>query len=158
MARFMRRGITRFYFVPTIASGSLVPTAAEVNAGTRLDTQINEVSGFSFGNNPINAPDMSSAFVSQVAGEDTTDESSLTFYEDTVSNPISTTLAKGTLGYIVIFKAGTAGATPAAGDKADVWPCQVASNAAQYTADNETAKFMVKFTITLPPGIAKTLT
>jgi len=158
MARFMRKGITQFWFVPTIASATLVPTAAEVNAGTRLDTQLAEVAGFTFTNSPINAPDMSSAFVSQIAGEDSTENSSLTFYEDKTTNPISTAQSKGTNGYIVIFKAGLAGATPAAGDKADVWPVQVASNAPQYTADNEAAKYMVAYTTTAPPGVTKTLT
>lgn len=158
MARFMRRGLTRFYYVPTIASTTLVPTTAEVTAGTRLDAQLNEVNGFTFGNNPINAPDMSTTFVPQVAGEDTSEDSSLTFYEDTVSNPIRTLLAKGVSGYIVIFKAGIAGSNPAAGDKADVWPVSVGSNAPQYTADNETAKYMVRFINTAKPANDVTLT
>lgn len=158
MARFLRRGTTRFYYVPTIASATLVPTTAEVTAGTRLDGQINEVNGFTFGNNPINAPDFSTSFVPQVAGEDTSEDSSLTFYEDSTSNPIRTLLAKGVTGFIVIFKAGTAGATPAAGDKADVWPVTVGSNAPQYTADNETAKYMVRFINTAKPANDVTLT
>ena len=158
MARFLRRGTTRFYWVPTIASASLIPTQAEVTAGTRLDTQLNEVNGFTFGNNPINAPDFTSSFVPQVAGEDTSEDSSLTFYEDTSSNPIRTLLAKGTSGFIVIFKAGIAGANPATGDKADVWPVTVGSNAPQYTADNETAKYMVRFINTAKPANDVTVT
>lgn len=158
MARFLRRGTTRFYWVPSIASANLIPTTAEVTAGTRLDNQLNEVNGFTFGNNPINAPDFLTTFVGQVAGEDTSEDSSLTFYEDTTTNPIRTLLAKGTSGFIVIFKAGTAGATPAAGDKADVWPVSVGSNAPQYTADNETAKYMVRFINTARPANDVTLT
>jgi hypothetical protein len=158
MARFMRKGITRFYWVPTIASASLIPTTAEVTAGTRLDGQLAEVNGFSFENNPIQTPDMSTAFVSQIAGEDATEDSSLTFYEDLTSNPNSTVLAKGTNGYVVIVPRGTAGATPAAGDKSDVWPAQITSNAKQFTADNEAGKYMVKFAATSQPGFEKTLT
>lgn len=158
MSRFMRRGTTRFYFVPSIASASLIPTTAEVTAGTRLDAQLNEINGFTFGNSPINAPDMSTTFVPQVAGEDTSEDSSLTFYEDTSTNPIRTLLAKGVNGFIVIFKSGIAGANPAAGDKADVWPVSVGSNAPQYTADNETAKYMVKFNNTAKPANDVTLT
>jgi hypothetical protein len=158
MARFMRKGTTRLYMVPTIASAALIPTAAEVNAGTRLDTQVAELSGFTFANNPISTPDMSTSFVSQVPGEDATEDSSMTFYEDKVSNPIRTALAKGTNGYVVIFPAGIAGATPAAGDKCDVWPVTVASNARQYTADNEAAKYMVKLAATAEAGTDKTLT
>lgn len=158
MSRFMRKGKTRFYWVPTIASATLVPTAAEVNAGSRLDTQLAEVSGFTFSNNPIAVPDMSTAFVSQIPGEDATEDSSLTFYEDDTTNSIMTTLSKGSKGYVVIFPAGTAAATPAAGDKADVWPAQVSSNARQYTADNESAKYQVNFAATSEPAFNKTLT
>jgi len=158
MARFLRRGTTRFYWVPTIASAALVPTTAEVTAGTRLDSQLNEVAGFTFGNNPINAPDFLTTFVGQVAGEDTSEDSSLTFYEDTVTNPIRTLLAKGASGYIFILKAGTAGANPAAGDKGDTWPVSVGSNAPIYTADNETAKYMVRFINTARPAADVTMT
>lgn len=145
MSRFMRKGKSRFYWVPTIVSALYVPTAAEVTAGSRLDASISDISGFTFGNNPINVPDMSKAFVGQINGEDASEDSSLTFYEDDTTNTIRTLLAKGTNGFVVIFKSGTAGANPAAADKADVWPVIVASNAPQYTADNEAAKFLVKF-------------
>lgn len=158
MPRFMRKGITRFYFVPTIASATLVPTAAEVTAGTRLDAQLAEINGFSFSNSPIATPDMASAFVSSIAGEDSAADSNLTFYEDKTSNPIKTAQAKGTNGYIVIFYAGIAGATPAAGDKADVWPVQVASVSRMYTAGNEAAQYQIVYTPTAPPGEEKTLT
>jgi hypothetical protein len=158
MARFMRKGLTRFYWVPSIASASLVPTAAEVNAGTRLDTQLAEINGFSFANQPIDTPDMSTTFTAKVAGEDQSEDSSLMFYEDVSSNPIRTALAKGNNGFVVIFFAGIAGATPAAADKADVWPAQIGSNTRAYTADNEAAKYNVSIIPTAVPGFDKTLT
>lgn len=158
MVRFMRKGKTRFYYVPTIASATLIPTTAEVTAGTRLDTQLAEINGFTFSNNPIAAPDMSTTFVSSISGEDTTEDSNLVFYEDDTTNPISTAQAKGTNGYVVIFYKGVVGAAPAAGDKCDVWPIQVASNARQYTADNEAAKYQIVYTPTAVPGFDKVLT
>lgn len=158
MPRFMRKGTTRLYWVPTIASATLVPTTAEVTAGTRLDTQIAEINGFAFSNNPIAVPDMSTTFVPNIAGEDTSDESSLVFYEDKTSNPIKTAQAKGANGYIVIFYAGIAGANPAIGDKCDVWPSQVASVSRQYTAGNEAAKYQITYAPTATPGEEKTLT
>lgn len=148
----MRKGITRFYFVPTIADAGLVPTVAEITAGTRLDAQLAEVNGFNFENNPIQTPDMSTPFVSNIPGEDAAEDSSLTFYEDDTSNPISAALAKGTTGYVVIFPRGIAGASPAIADECDVWPIQVSSNSKQYTADNEAAKYMVKFANTAEPA------
>jgi hypothetical protein len=150
MARFMRKGTTRVYFVPTIVNLT-APTVAEINAGTELTGQIAEVNGFSFANNPIDTPDMGTAFVSKIPGEDSVDTSSFRFYEDKTSNPIRTVLAKGTIGYIVFFPSGTVGANPAIADKAEVWPVTVASNARAYSAGNEAAAYMVVLSNTAPP-------
>jgi hypothetical protein len=158
MVRFMQKGTTRFYFLPTVASVTLAPTAAEVTAGTRLDTQLGEVNGFSFSNNPITTPDMANTFVPSIPGEETADDSSLKFYEDKTTNPIRTALAKGIVGYVAIFYSGIAGAAPAAADKCDVWPIQVASNVRGYSAGNEASMYTVSFTATSAPGYDKALT
>lgn len=158
MARFMRAATTKFWFVPSIASATLVPTTAEVNAGTHLTPQLAEVNGFAFANQPIDVPDMNQAFVPKISGHDQTDDSNLSFYEDKTSNPIYTAQAKGTAGYIVIFPRGIAGATPAAADVADVWPVEVGSRARQFTADNEGAKYQISYTPTALPGFDKVLT
>lgn len=158
MARFMRKGVTRVYFVPTIASATLVPTTAEVTAGTRLDTQLADINGFAYANNPINVPDMSSAFVANIPGEDAVADSSLTFYEDKTTNAIKTAQPKATVGYILFFYAGIAGAAPATADKADVWPILVASVARQYTAGNEAAQYIITYAPTAAPGEEKALT
>jgi len=152
MARFMRKGTTKIHFVPTISDPS-GPTVSEITAGTELQDELAEITGFGFTNNPIDTPDMGSAFVGKIPDEDTTDNSDLTFYEDDTSNPILTALAKGTQGYIVIFPSGTAGATPAAADVCDVWPATVASNTRIYSAGNEAAKDQVMFTLTSEPSI-----
>lgn len=155
MPRFMRKGKTRVWFVPTIASVTLVaPTTVEVNAGVRLDVELAEINGFSFSNSPIDVPDMATAFVSKIPGEDTVADSNMTFYEQTLTNPISVALAKNVVGYIVIFYAGIAGALPAAADKAEVWPVIVASNAKLYTTGSEAAKYQVVFTNTAAPAAA----
>lgn len=156
--RYMRKGVTKLYFVPTIASATLVPTATEVNAGTSLSPQMATLGGFSFANQPITVPDMDNTFEAKIPGQDAADDSNITFYELNGSNPIYTALPKGTVGYVVIFPIGIAGATPAAADKADVWPVQVGSRTRQYTADNEAAKYMVSFTPTAAPGFDKVLT
>jgi hypothetical protein len=158
MARFMRKGVTKVYFVPTIASTTLVPTTAEVTAGTRLDTQLEAINGFSYANNPIHVPDMSTPFVPDIPGEDSVAASKLTFYEDKVTNAIKTAQPKSTVGYIVFFYAGTAGAVPAAGDKCDVWPIIVASVARMYSAANEAAKYEIDYAPTAPPGEEKAIT
>lgn len=150
MSRFMRKGTTKVYFVPVIAGAA--PTVAEITGGTNLTPQIAEINGFNFTNNPIDTPDMASAFVGKIPGEDTVDNSSITFYEDDTTNPIKTSQAKGTVGHIVIAYQGLIGATPAAGDKVDIWPCIIASNSRMYSAGNESAKYQVVYTLTEAPA------
>lgn len=151
MARFMRKGTTRFYWVPTIVAPLTSPSVAEISAGTRLDPEISDISGFEYTNSPIDTPDMASAFVSKIPGEDTVADSSINFYELDDANPIRTVLTKGAAGFVVIFPTGTVGATPATADKCEVWPAIVASSSRQYSAGNEAAKYGVVFTLTDPP-------
>lgn len=158
--RFMRKGTTKLFLVPTIASATLIPTAVEVNAGTNATPDLNEINGFNFSNDTIETRDMDTTFVGNIPGEDTAEDSNLVFYEHKAyaSNPIKTAMAKGTTGFIVIFFAGIAGATPAAGDKADVWPVIIASNTRQYTAANEAAMWRADFATSAEPKFDRTLT
>jgi len=156
--RFMRKGTTKFFWVPTIADSGLIPTTAEVNAGVDVTPEISEVNGFSFTNNPIQTPDMDTRFVSQIPGEDTTEDSSLVFYQRKGTDAIRAALPKDDVGYMVIFYSGIAGATPAIGDDADVWPATVSSNAKTYTAGNEAAMYRVAFALTEEPAFEVTLT
>jgi hypothetical protein len=155
--RFNRKSISKFYFLPTIASETLVPTGTEISAGTDYSPQISAVDGFSIENTPIETPDMASTFVSKIGGDDSAADSSWTLYEDSTADDIETELAKGTTGYVVIFSKGLT-----AGNKGmDVFPVTVVSNSKAYTADNEAAQVNVQFTITARPllnGTVPTLT
>jgi hypothetical protein len=157
MARFNRKGTSKFYFLPAIASGTLVPTEAEITAGTDYSGQITSVDGFSIENSPIDTPDMASTFVSKIGGDDSAADSSWTMYEDSTADDIETDLAKGTTGFVVIFSKGlTTGAKGM-----DVFPVTVVSSSKAYTADNEAAQVTVQFTITARPlqnGTVPTLT
>lgn len=158
MPRYMSRGVTRFYFVPTIAAASLIPTVAEVASGVRLDEQLNEVNGFSFASNPIDTPNFKDRFTPQIAGEDVAEDSSMMLYR--LRNETDTTrasLAKDTAGFMCVFYDGVAGAAPAVGDDLDIWPCTVSSNAKTYTADNEAARYNVVYSITAVPAFDKSL-
>lgn len=150
MARFMRKGTTKVYFLTTLPAPA-APTTAQITAGTALTDQISEINGFTYANSPIDTPDMGNAFVTKISGEDTVENSSIVFYEDKLTNPISTALAKGVNGFILIFPTGIAGANPAAGDKSESWPVQIASNARQYQAGNEAARYTVSFANTGAP-------
>lgn len=131
--RFIRRGVSKVYWVPTIANIN-APTATEVNAGTNLTPQLAELSGFSYTNQPVAAGDWGDNFDPKVVGLDQAADSTVQIYEKRVTNNLRSVLAKGTAGNLVIFFAGLAGTTPAAGDKCDVWPCTSAGTPRDYTA------------------------
>jgi hypothetical protein len=158
MPRFFRRGKTKVRYAPTIAATTLIPTTAEVTAGVDLTPSVAELNGFSFSNSPIPTPDMASTFTSNIPGEDTADESSIMFYEDTVTNTLQTTLAKGVSGYILIYFAGIAGASPAIGDKAEVWPIQSTGPFREYSIGNDPARWGVRFAMTAAPNFSATQT
>lgn len=143
MARFNRKGTTKILWVPTIAATSYLPTATELTAGTDYTRQIAAVDGFSIENQEIETPDMASTFVAKIPGDDSAADSSLTFYEDDITDDIETDLAKGSVGFVVICRKGKTAGTKGM----DVHPVRVASNSPTITADNEAAKIMVKFSI-----------
>ncbi|MFF9787200.1 phage tail tube protein [Streptomyces nigrescens] len=153
MARFNRKTLTRIMFLPAVASTALLPTRAEITAGTDWTDQINAVDGWSIENQPIETPDMGSTFVSKIDGDDSAADSSLTFYEDDTLDDIESDLAKGTEGFIAIFSKGDI----AAAKGLDVFPVKVASNSKAYTADNEAAQITVQFVITDRPALNQTV-
>ena len=153
MGRFNRKGVTKILFADTIASTSYQPTLAEITGATDYSKKIAAVDGFSLENQEIETPDLDSTFVAKIPGDDQAADSSLTFYEDDVTDLIETDLAKGTVGFIIICRKGKAASTKGM----DVYPVRVASNSAAITADNEAAKIMVKFSITDRPLLNATV-
>lgn len=151
--RFNRKGTTKIVFVPTIADAGLIPTAAEIADGTDWTEHIHSIDGWSLENTPIETPDMASTFVPKIDGDDSAADSSLGFYEDSVTDEVETELAKGTAGFVLIFSKGK---TP--GNKGmDIFPTKVASNSKQYSTDNEAAKINVQFVITDRPVFNQTV-
>jgi hypothetical protein len=151
MTRFFRRGKTRFVFIPTIARGTLAPTAAEVAAGTELTGAVNDVNGWTFTSSRIDTPDMATEFTSKIGGSDEAEDSDFMLYLDTASNPLRTTLAKGVLGFmgIVDYKIGTI----VAADLIDVWPIQVLGIPKQYSMGDDPALWHPMFGITAEPKL-----
>jgi hypothetical protein len=149
--RFMRRGITRILWLKTVADPGKIPSRAELSSpnATDLTEAVSDVDGWSLTNEAIETPDMASTFSSSIPGNDKADNSSITFYEDQVSDAIETLLSKGAVGFVVFLRKGDI-----PGSKSmDVFPAQVASRAAQYNAGNEAAKFQAVFSITSPPAL-----
>lgn len=145
--KYMRRGTSKFYFVPTIAADNMIPTRAELSAGTEFSPYIAAMDGWTVSNNEIDTPDMADTYDSTIPGSDKADSSSFTFYEDEVDADLEATFAKGTVAHVVILRKGDVPGN----NSMDVFPIRVASQSPQYTADNEAAKFMVTCSITSRP-------
>lgn len=145
--KYMRRGTSKFYFVPTIANTNMIPTRAELSAGTEFAEYIAAMDGWTVTNNEIETPNMADTYDSTIPGSDKADQSSFTFYEDEVDADLETTFAKGTTGYVVILRKGDVPGN----NSMDVFPIRVATLSPQYTADNEAAKFMATCSITDRP-------
>ncbi|MFJ2278833.1 hypothetical protein ACIOEZ_32315 [Streptomyces sp. NPDC087866] len=147
--KFSRRGVSIFLWLPTIADEvDLKPTRAELDGGTNLSAAIANISGFTLENQSIETPDMGDDFDSSIPGSDKAEDSSLTFYEDKVTDLIEELLKKGTVGNVVILRKGDVPASKSM----DVFPVRVGSQSPAFTTDNEAAKFETKFTITRRPG------
>ncbi|MEV0735434.1 hypothetical protein AB0I51_05590 [Streptomyces sp. NPDC050549] len=149
--RFMRRGITKILWLKSIAAPTRIPTRAEISApnSTDLTEAMSDVDGWSLTNESIETPDMASTFSSSIPGNDKADNSSITFYEDQLSDAVETLLPKGAVGYVVFLRKGDI-----PGSKSlDSFPVQVASRTPQYNAGNEAAKFQAVFSITSPPTL-----
>lgn len=147
MPRFNRKGVTKILFADTIASTTYLPTTAELTGAKDYTGDIAAVDGFTIENQEIETPDMESTFVSKIPGDDSAADSSLTFYEDDVTDTIETDLAKGTTGFVIICRKGKAPSSKGM----DVYPVRVASSSPAITADNEAAKITVSFSITDRP-------
>ncbi|MFD4795886.1 phage tail tube protein [Streptomyces anulatus] len=145
--KYMRRGTSKFYFLETIAAGTMIPTRTELTAGTEFSEFIAAMDGWTVANNEIETPNMADTYDSTIPGSDKADTSTFTFYEDEVDAEIEEMLAKGTTGYVVILRKGDVPAN----NSMDVFPIRVASQSPQYTADNEAAKFVVTCSITSRP-------
>lgn len=147
--RFMRRGVTKFYFLEDIAAASNIPTRQEITGGTDLSGAISDIAGWSLANSPIDTPDLGSTLTTSIPGEDKADSSTLTFYEDKAGDTIETLLSKGAEGFVVILRKGDIPQSKSM----DIFPVRVASRAPAYSAGNDPAKFTVTFAISDEPQL-----
>ncbi|MGW1801584.1 phage tail tube protein [Streptomyces sp. NPDC001984] len=149
--RFMRRGVTKFYFLKAIAAAGNVPVRTELTGtnATDLSGAISDIAGWSLANSPVDTPDLGSTLTTSIPGEDKADASTLTFYEDQAAETIETLLSKGVEGFVVILRKGDVPASKSM----DVFPVRVAGRAPAYSAGSDPAKFTVTFAISGTPTL-----
>ncbi|MFE6186501.1 hypothetical protein ACFQ6U_18960 [Streptomyces sp. NPDC056465] len=147
--RFMRRGVSKFLFLTTVADPETGPSRAELTSGIDLSDRISDVEGFALENSAIDTPDMGTDYTSSIPGEDKAENSALTFYEDKEDDSVETLLSKGAEGYLTILRKGDVPASKSL----DLFPVRVGARSATYTVAAEPAKFRVSFNITGKPTL-----
>jgi hypothetical protein len=152
--RYIHPGVSKFYFLTTIAATNLQATRPELDAGTDLSRELAATTGFNVASNIVDAPDLASAFTSKVIGRTTAEDSTATFYMNkTGADQLRALLPRGTTGFVVICWGGDV-----EGNLADTFPVTVASAAKEVNLTSEDpARVMMRFAITAEPAIDWTL-
>lgn len=148
MSRFIRRGVSKILFSPTIANINAV-TRSELDSAEDLSAEVAEISGWAMSNQAVSTPDFASDFDSSIPGIDSVGDSSLTFYEDSDTEVIEELLPKGTEGYVLILRKGDKPGS----NSLDCFPVRVPVKSNEYSAGNDAARFQVTFNITARPGL-----
>lgn len=147
MAKFFRRGKSKIFFCPAVSDFE-APTRAEITAGDDLSDFVAEIGGFSLSNSPIATPDLGASFTKSIPGEDTTDESSLTLYDDNQAGgaPYRSVLARGTEGYLVLMPYGDVAAR-----RCEVWHVISTGVNDEWSVGNDAARTTVTFSVNSVP-------
>lgn len=144
--RFFAPEISKIYYLPVIASASLIPTRAELNAGKDLSDEIAGIDGWLVESGFIDVPDMGTRFTSQIPGRTSASGSSIDFHASRDGNDIRKVLPRDTAGFIWIADGGDVAA-----NFADIFPITVASLGKMRTIDNSNLRIKANFTITRKP-------
>lgn len=145
--RYINPGTTLCYYLPAIASASLVPTRPEMDAGTNLSREISDISGWTVASNVVDAPDLATTFTGQIPGRTSAPSSSISFYASSTTVDVRALLPRGTTGYIMWLDGGDV-----AGRKADVFPIRVTSNGKPRGTGEESAKIVVECAVATQPA------
>lgn len=142
-------------FLPTIADANLNPTAAEITGGTDLTGFLVTLDASTRGNN-IATPSLDTLFETSIPG---TAAATFTaeFYRDDTTDTAWTTLPRGTQGYFVIERYGSAGAAPVAADVVEVWPIRVLTRSAVALTSNDSQRFQIECAVDVEPNEAATV-
>lgn len=156
MSRKGTTGESRFWYVPTIASGTLAPTVAEIGAGTEL-TAFATRDGFDAPQSAsqIDASDASTRRNKSIPGNIEASTVTMRLYRDSVSadDDAWTALPLDTAGYIVEREFGNTTAVAAA-QKVNVFKGAVSSRSPQAWGD-EARKFVVEWAVeSMAEGLA----
>src|SRR3989304_6228475 len=112
-------GFTKIAYVATLTLAP--PTAAQLNAGSRLETFARSMPNLPRTANEIDVATLDSKYEKRQVGTRGGEKITCEFLRDGTTDTAYTTLAEDTVGYFVVARKGIAGATFAAADKVDVF-------------------------------------
>lgn len=145
--RFIRRGVAKMFYLPTVANKVTGPTRAEITAGIDLTGWIAEIAGFTVVSESVPTPDMGSRFNSTIPGGTSVEDSSFTFYDDELTEDIEDAFPVGDEGYVYFMRKGDKPTTTTG----DLYATRVASRGVNWTTEMTGATVAVGFSITAEP-------
>lgn len=154
--RYLDIGVTRVYFLPSIASPALVPTRAEMNLGTNLTGEIADWSGWTLSAEMLDVQNMGELFKATIGGSLSSPSCTMTFYASKNGVDARSVLPQGVMGFIEILDGGDV-----LSNRAEVWPVTVASlsmirgsvgGASIGSTTDSAAQVLVSFAITAAPA------
>lgn len=149
-AKYAPPGFTKIAWVTTVTLAA--PTAAQLNAGTRLETFARGVPNLPRAANIVDVATLDSKYEKRQVGTRGGEVISCDFLRDGTTDTAYTTLAEDTVGYFVVARKGIAGATFAAADKVDVFPAVVASQVDGTPGRNDPDFFTAEMVVTDTPN------
>lgn len=144
--RYFARGVTKCYFLTTVADLTTGPTRAELDAGQDLSTEIAAIDGWLTEGEDIDTPDLATEFTGKIPGPTSVDDSSITFYADEMGDDVRSLLTRGTSGFIVFLDGGDVEGGPM-----DVFPVRVRSQGKARSLDDDAVTIEVSFSVTREP-------
>lgn len=144
--RYFQPGVVAIVYLPTIAATTMIPTSAEVTAGTNLTREVDDIAGWTKSTTFLETKDAASRVRPKIAGAVSLEDSSITFNGSKNGIDARTIFAPDQEGYILIADAGLG-----AGKKADIFPIAVGTVAKVRNLDNANFKIRVDFGITNVP-------
>jgi hypothetical protein len=142
-------GFTKVAWVTTLTVSA--PTAAQLNAGVRLETFVRNMPNLPRAANLVDVATLDSKYEKRQVGTRGGEVISAEFLRDGTADTAYTTLAEDTVGYFVVARKGIAGATFAAGDKIDIYPATVASQVDGTPGRNDPDFFVAEMVVTDTP-------
>lgn len=124
MASYITPGRSKVFWVTTLSS-TTSPSAAEINAGVELTGKLRGIPQIPRTANTADASDLSSTFEKRMRGTVGGDSITMELKRDTGTETEYAAMDEGDEGFLVVFRKGTAGASPAAADVCDVYPAVV---------------------------------